>query len=160
MIFSHTCKPYKIIIFVCIVLGVLWCYIGFDQAYYNIPKNSVTASKQLDYREWMKNMELKYHKDNQRIKRVCKKHNHKPKNIPFGFIRAFPPMLSDRRHGILGCINKKIGTTTMITHFYNMIPNQTRKNLDLDAGKQKYFTQDQPFGDRYFQFLIVYFNIG
>ena len=152
MIFSHTCKPYKIIIFVCIVLGVIGWYIGFDQAYYNISKNSVTAPKQLGYRKWMKNMEIKYHKANQRIKRVCKKHNHKPKNIPFGFIRSFPPVLSDRRHGILGCIHPKIGTTTMKAHFYNMIPNQTRQILELDAGKVIYWLQDQPFGDRYFQF--------
>ena len=150
MISSHTSKAYKIMIFVCIVLGVLWCYIGFDQAYYNIPKNSVTASKQLDYREWMKNMELKYHKDNQRIKIVCKKHSYKPENIPFRFIRKFPPLLSDRRHEILGCVNPKIGSTTMKKHFYNMIPNQTIKIFEENGIKKEDWFYHQPFGDRYF----------
>ena len=159
MIFSHTCKPNKIMIFVFIVLGVLWCYSGFYQAYYNIPKNSVTAPEQFDYRTWMTIMELKYQKDNQRIKRVCEKYNHQPKNFPFKFIRTFPPVFSDRRHGILGCILPKIGTTTMRGHFYNMIPNEKRKMLDLDAGKRMFWTQDQLFEDRYFQCLIVYFNI-
>ena len=154
MIFSHTRNAYKIMIFVCIVLGVLWCYIGFYQAYYNISKNPVTAQEQFGDRTWMKNMELKYHEDNQRIKLVCKKHNLKPKNFPFQFIRKFPNLLSDRRHGLLGCVLPKIGTTTLKTHFYNMIPNQKRKMLDLDPVKRLYWTQNQPFGDRYFQVLI------
>ena len=40
-----------------------------------------------------------------------------------------------------------------------MIPNEKRKMLDLDAGKRMFWSQDQLFEHRYFQCLIVYFNI-
>ena len=84
---------------------------------------------------WMMEMEEKYLKENERIKKVCKKFGHKPKGKRKGW---FNSLWTDTSHKIVACLNAKAGSSTWKSNFYNLLPEDKRKMLEKKYGPPYY----------------------
>ena len=135
-----------------IIVGILGLFQIFMFIYpsnyvseYSNVHSALSSSKTNDNDEvvtndWMAEMEKKYFEDNERIKKACKNFNHKPKNMK---TKSLNILWTDTRHSIVGCLNAKVGSSTWKSHFYNLLPEETRKRLE------------EKFGPPYYRFSIV-----
>ena len=151
----------KILICVGIVLVVFMLYGDFNfTGNYSLensiivpsplPNNSIniesTKSTKVNQQKWMRDMELRYLKENQRIKKICKEFNKQAKTIDLRFLKG---LWSDSHHGIKACLNPKAGSTTWKFHLYNLLPAEKKRMLE------------KKFGPPYHRsFTLHYFPLG
>ena len=102
---------------------------------YVLDNSSFRAPLPLRYYSWMMEMEKKYLKENERIKKVCNKFGHKPKDKRKGW---FNGLWTDTRHKIVACLNAKVGSSTWKSNFYNLLPEDKRKMLEKQYGAPYY----------------------
>ena len=77
-----------------------------------------------DLRQWMNEKEQNYQKDKERIQQICQKYNVKSqKLIETRWIAV------DRNHRIAVCAQPKVGTSTWIYHFRDLLPGKFSENL-------------------------------
>ena len=109
----------------------------------SIPPNSSEIA-------WMKNMEEKYEKINERVSRVCRNYRTKSKgefdvHNKFHQIvsvanggkykgKYFTNLLLDMKHQISFCGNAKVASSTWTRHFSKLVPSKERKKLFNKGG--------------------------
>ena len=80
--------------------------------------------------DWMKRMETKYLKTNKMVEKVCMEFNE-----PIRTEIQQDSFMVDIDHKVASCLHAKVGSTTWSNHFYMMLPNQTRNELEKRFGK-------------------------
>ena len=83
-------------------------------------KNKLVAnSSKLDV--WLRKMEAKYAKLNEHVKEVCKKYN-----LDNPSAASYKAMMIDTTHHLAYCRNAKVGSTTWMHHFNDLLPLDER----------------------------------
>ena len=77
-------------------------------------------------KDWALEMEQKYYKENERIKRACKNLNGRPKKLEPQWLRM---LWTDLRYNIVGCLNAKVGSSTWRYYLYSLLPKEKRNEL-------------------------------
>ena len=95
--------------------------------------------KSNDDNKWIKQMEEKYRKTNERIKSACAKYRYKKSYVPRPQYYLYHML--DLRHNLGYCPQHKVGSTTMSKHFLKLMPQNIRPETDgyWNKAMQEYF---------------------
>ena len=93
----------------------------------NISKMNLQGKSNYDVK-WMKQMEEKYRKTNERIHNVCAKYRYNKSYVPR--LQYYLPHMIDSRHNLGYCPQRKVGTSTMSKHFLQLMPQKIRPKTD------------------------------
>ena len=80
---------------------------------------------------WMRRMEMKYHKTNEMVYKICKEYKEPVRSEIY---RDF--LMADFNHKLASCLHAKVGSTTWSNHFNAISPNDTKNELEHKFGKR------------------------
>ena len=88
---------------------------------------------------WMRSMEMKYHKTNEMVYKICREYNEPVRSEIY---RDF--LMADLNHKLASCLHAKVGSTTWSNYFYAILPNETKNELEHKFGNasKRLFKQD------------------
>ena len=105
--------------------------INTPHCYSESQSNKTTSSySKDDLKEWLKMKEKKYAEVNKYIRKVCRKY-HEPERM----MHLRSTFMLDTKHKLSSCLHKKVGSTTWMYHFFNLLPNETKQEITKQYGK-------------------------
>ena len=124
-----------ILVIVCLFLLFLVVYKYHNNHFYKTSTTNLVdgrKKKLASKNNWIEKMEKKYKKTNERIREVCKK-NLEQKKARFYVDNNYKQkmltvaMLMDASHGLANCLNAKVGSSTWLNNFVNLLPPGAEK---------------------------------